>query len=288
MKKLTYEFVKEQIESVKGYKLLSTEYINANTKLKIQCDKGHEYNNTYGHFYTGQRCPVCVGNQKHSYEYVKGEIESKGYKLLSKEYINSRTKLRLECPKGHECKLDYHDFKKGMGCITCAGNQKLTIEFVKEQIEKVEGYKLLSKNYKNARSKLKVQCNRGHIYYPTYDNFKNGKRCSICNNNSKSEKEVFDIVNFLYEGKVFRNNRTQIINLLTNRNLELDIWIPFLNKAIEFNGEYWHSSDDVKYRDAEKVKQCKEKNIDLLVIWYKDWKNNKNKVIKQIKLWMNL
>jgi len=128
MKKLTYEFVKEQIESVKGYKLLSTEYINANTKLKIQCDKGHEYNNTYGHFYTGQRCPVCVGNQKHSYEYVKGEIESKGYKLLSKEYINSRTKLRLECPKGHECKLDYHDFKKGMGCITCAGNQKLKID----------------------------------------------------------------------------------------------------------------------------------------------------------------
>jgi len=226
--------------------------------------------------------------KKLTYEFIKEEIEKvEGYKLLSEEYVNNKTKLELKCSEGHVFNSTYNLWNMKRRCPYCYGNKKLTYEFIKEEIEKVEGYKLLSKNYKNARSKLKVQCNRGHIYYPTYDNFKNGKRCSICNN-SKSEKEVFNIVNFLYEGKVFRNNRTQIINLLTNRNLELDIWIPFLNKAIEFNGEYWHSSDDVKYRDAEKVKQCKEKNIDLLVIWYKDWKNNKNKVIKQIKLWMNL
>lgn len=38
-KKLTYKYVKEQIERVEGYKLLSKKYIDSQTKLKIQCNK---------------------------------------------------------------------------------------------------------------------------------------------------------------------------------------------------------------------------------------------------------
>jgi hypothetical protein len=58
--------------------------------------------------------------------------------------------------------------------------------------------------------------------------------------------------------------------------LELDVWFPDLNKAIEFNGDYWHSKENVKQRDVEKIIQCKEKNIDLLIINEKEWKQNKN------------
>lgn len=38
--KLTYEFVKEQIEK-EGYKLISEEYKNCRDKLNIECDKGY-------------------------------------------------------------------------------------------------------------------------------------------------------------------------------------------------------------------------------------------------------
>ena len=41
-KKLTIDFVKQQFKSA-GYTLLSTEYINSRSKLKVRCDKGHEY-----------------------------------------------------------------------------------------------------------------------------------------------------------------------------------------------------------------------------------------------------
>lgn len=44
--------------------------------------------------------------------------------------------------------------------------KKLTYEFVKEQIERV-GYSLVSKEYKNAKTKMKVKCDKGHIYKPT-------------------------------------------------------------------------------------------------------------------------
>ena len=38
MKKLTYEYVKEQIEK-EGYKLLSSEYVNSREKLELKCSK---------------------------------------------------------------------------------------------------------------------------------------------------------------------------------------------------------------------------------------------------------
>ena len=103
-KKLTYDYVKKQIESVDGYKLLSTEYIDNRTKLLIQCDKEHEYEAIYNSFQNGKRCFICYGKRKYSYKYIKDYIESFGYKLLSTEYINSTTKLNIQCDKGHKYK----------------------------------------------------------------------------------------------------------------------------------------------------------------------------------------
>ena len=56
--KLTYEEVKQYFESY-GYKLLSTKYIGANEKLKVECPKGHRFEISYAKFYTGRRCSVC-------------------------------------------------------------------------------------------------------------------------------------------------------------------------------------------------------------------------------------
>ena len=42
MRKLTYEFVKEQFEK-EGYTLLSEKYINCFTKLDYICPKGHKH-----------------------------------------------------------------------------------------------------------------------------------------------------------------------------------------------------------------------------------------------------
>lgn len=59
--KLTIQQVKKFIEvtSNSNYKLLSATYINNSTPLKICCDKGHEYETSYGNFYMGKRCPLC-------------------------------------------------------------------------------------------------------------------------------------------------------------------------------------------------------------------------------------
>lgn len=277
-KKHTYKFIKEQIESENGYKLLSKEYIDSKTKLKIQCSKVHIYKTAWTNFQIGYRCPIC-SDRRLTYEYIKEQIESKdSYKLISEEYINNNTKLEVRCSKGHQYKVTWANFRRGRGCPYCDGRAYISYEFIKKQMKK-EGYTLLSEEYINSSTKLEVQCNKGHIYKVNWNNFQRGKKCPVCDRiktSSKGEKEVCDIVKVFTKELIIENDRTQIINPLTGHKLELDIWIPSLNKAIEYNGTYWHSLSDRIEKDKEKERQCKEKGIDLLVIKEEDWQDCRN------------
>ena len=238
----------------------------------------------YNDFHRGIRCPRCFGTPKHRFEYIKETIEDKGYDLISTEYINSMSKLTIQCPKKHVFQMRFKDFYQGQRCPVCSGNQRLTFEYVKNFIEK-EGYKLISTEYINSSKKLKIQCPCGDIYNVKFNDFQQGKRCPICVRNqtsSKAEKEILEYIKSIYEGTILPNDRTQVINPLTGNMLELDIYLPELNKAIEYNGVYWHSMPIAKKRDLEKIKQCKEKGISLLVIKEEDWCNNKDfSIIKE-------
>jgi hypothetical protein len=55
-------------------------------------------------------------------------------------------------------------------------------------------------------------------------------------------------------------------SVLKNKKLELDIYIPGLKAAIEYNGNYWHSKPDSIKRDAEKRQQAEQAGIRLLVV----------------------
>jgi len=266
--KLTYLYVKDYIEK-EGYQLLSNTYKNGRSKLKIKCPEGHEYKTTYSNFKLGRRCPICyMNNQKLNYDHVKKYIESFNYKLISSVYKNANTRLLIECDKGHEYKVTYGNFYRGQRCAKCNGGIKLTYEYVKSFIEKIEGYRLLSKTYKNASSKLKIKCPECHEYKVRFYCFKKGARCPICWNESTASKQEIELQDYIeslgYD--IIRNDRTQIINPLTGKNLELDIWIPDLNKAIEYNGTYWHSLSKKKQIDKIKAYQCDQKGIDLLIV----------------------
>jgi len=274
-KKHTYEYVKNFIKS-EGYTLLSDTYKNGQVKLSVKCNKGHEYEVKFNKFQQGRRCPICKDTTL-TYSYVKDFIELKGYQLLSNTYKNANSKIKVKCDKGHEYEVTFGNFKhKNKRCSICNGGITLTYEHIKEFIES-KGYKLLSNNYKNAHTKLKIKCPEDHEYKVNFNNFKQGQRCPFCYNElifSKQERVIQDFIESLgYD--IIRNDRTQIINPLTNRYLELDVWVPDKNKAIEYNGIYWHSFEKRKINDAIKKEQCKQKGIDLLVVNEDKWINNR-------------
>jgi len=217
-------------------------------------------------------------NRKHLIDYVKKDIESYKYKLLSTEYKNALTKLRILCSVGHVFEMRYNNFQRGNRCPECYSNSKyLEYKSVKEYIE-CNGYKLLSTIYKSSKDKLELQCSENHIYKASYNHFQQGRRCPECSSVlkwSKPEKEIAEYVKENYSGDVVENDRTQIKNFWTGKNLELDIFLPELSKAIEFNGTWWHSNDTTKWYDEMKQKQCIQKGINLLVIEDKDWYNDK-------------
>lgn len=293
--KHNFKYIKEYIEK-DGTKLRSKEYINAHTKLKLTSPLGNNYEMTWNDFQQGSRCPYeryerSRKTQALTYEYVKSYVEEKGYKLFSKKYINSRTKLKLMCPNGHIFEISFSNFQKGRRCSyeryeKSSKKQRHSYEYVKKYIEKRK-YELISKTYRNGRIKLKIKCPKGHIFKMSFGCFVRGQRCPICNLGkitSKPEKQIAKYVKSLdLNTEILENDRKTVRNPLTNFFLELDVWIPELKKAVEYNGKYYHSEKDTILRDKIKKEQCKKLGIDLLVIKEKDYLDDKEKCFSDIK-----
>ena len=94
----------------------------------------------------------------------------------------------------------------------------------------------------------------------------------IDNKVSTPELEIRKAVNNYY--KTLNNHRDII------PPYEIDIFIPEKNIGIEFNGEYWHSFDKVKKKDAIKLEMCKNMGIKLIIIKEQEWKKDKNKLLE--------
>ena len=124
---------------------------------------------------------------------------------------------------------------------------------------------------------IKCDCGKDHYFninsknlYQRYS-IQNSILCTICNSIDNStisgkEQEIFEFINNNYGGKILQSNTT-ILN-----GKELDIYLPDLKIAIEFNGLYWHSElyKDKNYH-LEKTEKCEEKDIHLIHIYEDEW-----------------
>lgn len=213
-----------------------------------------------------------------TYEEVQSRIESRGYKLISKEYYRNSEKLDIECPKGHLFKMKLNDFSNGHGCPHCAGLVRHEYQFIKTQIEK-EGFTLVTKHYKNAKQKLDMICPNGHECSINWNNFSNGFRCKKCNE-SKGEKAIDA---YLSKQGISYESQHTFCDCKRVFGLPFDFYIPSLNTCIEFDGEhhfmpvrYGNISEQnalknhelTKERDSIKSKYCLDNGIKLIRIPY--------------------
>ncbi len=219
-----------------------------------------------------------------SYDDIKENIEKEGYKLItnSKEYKNTKSKIKAICPNGNEWIFKYNYFQQGQRCgcdKCCPSNKKLSYDYVKNYIEDF-GYKLISKEYKNNHTKLDILCPTcGEIFKCHFNNFQQGSRCPNCQPISKGElkiKEYLDDKNIEYiQEKIFPECKDK-------RFLRYDFYLPKYNLCIEYNGTQHYKKkfrmsdedmDDRIKKDKIKEQFCIDNNIDLLIIPYWDFKN---------------
>jgi hypothetical protein len=121
------------------------------------------------------------------------------------------------------------------------------------------------------QNKFKFQCEKCEEITEVFlsNGYLPSCKCSEYKGYSLIEDELFVFLsNLLGEKQVYTNRR----DILPNR-LELDLYIPSYNLAIEVNGVYWHSESMGKYRDYHlfKTEKCLENGIELVHILDYEW-----------------
>jgi hypothetical protein len=158
----------------------------------------------------------------------------------------------------------------------------------KEIINKLQKYNIVDFYLKDDRTiDIKCDCGCEHYFNINSKNLyqrkeiQNNILCTICNpviNQKQSGKEL-QILNFIKE-----NYNDSVIENDKNVISELDIYLPELKIALEFNGIYWHS-DIYKEKNyhLNKTEECEKNGIQLIHIYEDDW-NYKQDIVKSMIL----
>lgn len=212
-----------------------------------------------------------------------------------REYINGHNKNPMT-GKHHS-----DSSKKKMSCIAKKRIDTLKKENITLPMHSSDAIIKRSKSYSdNLMQKKQIQFNVEFIN--SYDERQSGIykfRCKKCNSEyvqnhnsyficskcfpkikSKCENEIFEFIHDELKMECIKNSRSII------DNLEIDIFIPSFNLAIEFNGLFWHSEihghKNKKYHLTKTIK-CLEKNITLIQIFEDEWFHNKELIKSKLK-----
>ena len=151
----TKEIFIEKSKNVHGdkYNYSKVFYKNNNTKVKIICQIHGEFEQTPVSHYGGSGCPKCSGKNKTTKDIIDEfkKVHGCEYDYSLTEYINSKTKIKIICPK-HGIFLQLSDnHKHGNGCPICLksrGEMKISRILERHKIEFIREYKFNDCKYK--------------------------------------------------------------------------------------------------------------------------------------------
>lgn len=195
------EYFKEYAIS-KGGICLTDKYENQKTRLTFQCSQGHQWTVAGGSLKGKDSwCRYCASpsladtpelKQQRLFELQKTAAD-RGGKLLSTEYINTKTKYKFECANGHTWATSVDVIRGGSWCKKCA--TKIVSESQKDNLQTFidiaisKGGKCLSTEYINATNKLIFKCSEGHRWLGRPQGIKRGTWCRKCYGTAKSDIE---------------------------------------------------------------------------------------------------
>ena len=171
----------------KGLDLPIEDYIDSKTKIKYKCKQGHIYLQSPSKHLRGQGCTKCNGKYHRTHEDYYKDCKEKGLDLPIEKYVNSYTKIKHKCKKGHIYDQTPNKHLQGQSCPYCGGTKKKTPEeYVNEC--KNRGLDLPIGDYKGANIKVKHRCKYGHVYLQTPNSHLHGNGCPICGHKKQSKE----------------------------------------------------------------------------------------------------
>lgn len=222
----------------RGLKLISYGG-NVKTPSSFRCSKGHEWSTNATTVLRGFGCPHCAGQARIDVSDIRAKLQKRNINLLA--YGGSvKKQSTFQCEHGHEWNTKTHHVLNGSGCPRCAGRSQRTTVDINHELN-VRKIKLI--NYAgNVSDRSIFECEKGHQWEAITSNVLHlHTGCPECctAGTSKGEQAIFDYIKSVHPDAI-QSDRNVIAPF------ELDVVVPSLKLAVEFNGIYWHSE---KYRD---------------------------------------
>lgn len=286
-KKYGYEYntqipeVKEKIKqtNLKKYGVTCNLAINTSERVKKPYNKKRDQINQkikqtslnkYG-YESPNQCPEVIKKQK------EGLIRHYGsLKEAYKQKYDFIKKTKLE-KYGDE---NYHNKEQMSKTIQ---NRHLKFEKENNCLRYTKVLELYGQGWKSLNIPIIYNGRFRYIsneYIPMINQY--SKEIHNVKSQSNKENELCDFIKTLTKTKIIRNSKNIIKD--NYQKYELDIYLPKLNLAFEFNGTYWHTEFiKGKYFHQIKTKLCYEKGIQLIHIYEFDWDKNKEIIKNKIK-----
>jgi len=210
------------------------------------------------------------------------KVHNSFYEYSKVEYINSKVKVQIICPKHGVFYQKPDNHLRGQSCPSCKfchnkQNQpmKLNIFIEKSQTIHHSFFNYSKVSYKNTYTKVYIVCPIHKGFWQTPHNHLKGQGCPTCCQ-SKGEKQIEQ---WLKEQNIQFVPQKRFKECCNKRPLPFDFYLPEINTCIEYDGEQHFTPfrlkdkkkallkfQSTKKHDKIKTSFCKENNIHLIRI----------------------
>lgn len=220
-----------------------------------------------------------------------------GFDILpNQHYHGNHQGIGIIDKDGYKGKMSYTNIKKGSKISNFAKYNPYALENIRKYI-KDNGMdcEVLHQRYEGWGKPLKLKCNCGQLFTASIDHIINDNQiqCKNCSQSKSNNEKMIEI--WLKQNNIEYIEQYIYKDCYYKRPLPFDFYIPKFNTLIEVDGEL-HFSETKKFhnlnkqqvekavksqqkRDEIKNQYCKNHNIDLIRINYKQIKDDSYKNI---------
>ena len=175
-------------------------------------------------------------------EFIKRarEVHGDKYDYSKVEYVNSRTKICIICPKHGEFWITPHSHLTGHGCHKCSCKCVLSAEEFVKRAKEIHGnkYDYSKVEYKNYDTKVCIICSEHGEFWQMPHSHLQGNGCPVCGKLKLREQFQKTNNDFIEQARKVHDNKYDYSKTeYVNANTKVCIICPE-------HGEFWQSPDN--------------------------------------------
>lgn len=208
MKPYTKDTILEKFLSIHGDRYIYdlTTFTNTEKKMRIVCREHGDFWQTPIRHYRCN-CPWCAGVGEPNASVLEKEfrlVHGDKYIYDFTTLADSKTPIRILCPKHGEFYQLIANHRYGNGCIRCAGSEWNTKEVLELRFKSVHNDKYTYdwSTLKNSTTKMKMLCKKHGEFWQTPAHHSDGSGCGKCsssgyNRNKEGTFYIYEFLNFI-------------------------------------------------------------------------------------------